>query len=200
MGDGRGGVLCVGFEPRLRLAFQGAEITSDAGLLVYRELDEAANLTESSADDLFDFRIGRNICHSTLALPAASVGLQPSGGVRGCQRCGRLGPVMRQVVGGRARNKQAASASQIARFETKVLAEMGNLESRMNLPGQWVDQVRGRKPIKRLILDMDSSVSPTHGDQEDSAYIRLSRAFSCSSSLTRLSIDASIPPYLLHHL
>ena len=49
MGDWQDGVLCVGFEPRLRLAFQGAMMSSDAGLLVFRELDEAAKLTESAA-------------------------------------------------------------------------------------------------------------------------------------------------------
>ena len=81
-----------------------------------------------------------------------------------------IDPVMRQVIGGRAANKQAASASQVARFETKVLTEIDNLESLINMPGLWVDQIRQRQPVKRLILDMDSSVSPTHGEQEGSAY------------------------------
>src|SRR5690606_25084018 len=36
--------------------------------------------------------------------------------------------------------------------------------------GRWVDSIRERKPMKKLILDMDSSVSPTHGEQEGSAY------------------------------
>jgi hypothetical protein len=40
----------------------------------------------------------------------------------------------------------------------------------MRLPGKWVDRVRTKKPLQRLVLDMDSSVSPTHGDQEGSAY------------------------------
>ena len=40
----------------------------------------------------------------------------------------------------------------------------------MRLPGKWVDRVRTKKPFQRLVLDMDSSVSPTHGDQEGSAY------------------------------
>ncbi len=33
-----------------------------------------------------------------------------------------------------------------------------------------VDRVRKRKPIRKLILDMDSSVSSTHGEQEGSSY------------------------------
>ncbi len=40
----------------------------------------------------------------------------------------------------------------------------------MNLPGKWVDRVLRHKPIHTLILDLDSSASPTHGHQEGSAY------------------------------
>ena len=40
----------------------------------------------------------------------------------------------------------------------------------MNMPGQWVDLLRQRRPIRKLILDMDSSVSETYGDQEGRTY------------------------------
>jgi hypothetical protein len=40
----------------------------------------------------------------------------------------------------------------------------------MNQAGQWVDEVRKHKPIKEIILDIDSSDSPTFGKQEGSAY------------------------------
>jgi hypothetical protein len=40
----------------------------------------------------------------------------------------------------------------------------------MNLSGGWIDQLRQRKPMKRLVLDMDSSVSETYGRQEGTAY------------------------------
>lgn len=40
----------------------------------------------------------------------------------------------------------------------------------MNLPGVWVDRAHKRKRPKQIILDLDSSVSPTHGNQEGSAY------------------------------
>ncbi|MCH8342955.1 MAG: hypothetical protein IH983_03105 [Planctomycetes bacterium] len=33
-------------------------------------------------------------------------------------------------------------------------------------PGQWVNRIRQRRPMKKLILDMDSSVSETYGRRE----------------------------------
>jgi hypothetical protein len=38
----------------------------------------------------------------------------------------------------------------------------------MNLPGMWIDRMNTHKQLKKLVLDMDSSVSPTHGKQEGS--------------------------------
>ena len=46
MGEARTEALRVGFDRALRLEFHGAKVTSDAGLLAYRELDEALDLTD----------------------------------------------------------------------------------------------------------------------------------------------------------
>lgn len=75
--------------------------------------------------------------------------------------CLSVDPAMRQVVGGRAKEHTAASTSLMGRFETKVLAQPQNLELLMNVPGIWVDRAHHRKQIKEIILDVDSSVSPT---------------------------------------
>ncbi len=40
----------------------------------------------------------------------------------------------------------------------------------MSLPGKWVDRIHERKSMKRIILDMDSSESPTYGNQQGTAY------------------------------
>ena len=77
---------------------------------------------------------------------------------------------MRQVVGERAKDRTAASTSQMGRFETEILTQPQNLNVLMNQPGRWVDRVHNRKPIKEIILDMDSSDSPTYGKQEGSTY------------------------------
>lgn len=80
-----------------------------------------------------------------------------------------LVPVMRQVVGGHAVDAQAASASQMGRFETETLATAENRASLADLNGQWIDRFHDCKGLKYVTLDMDSSVSPTHGEQEGTA-------------------------------
>jgi hypothetical protein len=60
----------------------------------------------------------------------------------------------------------AASPSQMGRFETKWLAEGRNLSALVDLSGQWIDRVHALRPPRGVVLDMDSSVSPTHGEQE----------------------------------
>src|SRR3546814_19753757 len=66
-----------------------------------------------------------------------------------------LDPVMRQVVGGRAVEAQAASASQMGRFETETLALAAHRAALADLNGQWIDRVHDRNGLKYIVLDMD---------------------------------------------
>ena len=83
-----------------------------------------------------------------------------------------IDPAMRYVVGGRAAlaDKYAASTSEIGRFETDILSTKDNRKKLMDLSGGWIDKVHMRQPPRELILDMDSSVSETYGEQEGMAY------------------------------
>ena len=58
----------------------------------------------------------------------------------------------------------------MGRFETELLATDENVEALVDMNGVWIDKVHDRHPPKMIILDMDSSVSPTHGEQEGTAY------------------------------
>src|ERR687893_1210513 len=79
-------------------------------------------------------------------------------------------PALRWIVGGRAATEAAASTSQMGRFETEVLTQEANLSALADLSGRWIDEVHARRPVKGIVLDMDSSVSPTFGEQEGTAY------------------------------
>jgi len=173
MGDANNDDLRVAFDSRVKLRFCGSKVTSDAGLLAYRELDEALGLTKMGADVLTDSRQGSNKQHLLAPLLRQSIYGRLAGyeDVNDAERlC--VDPAMRHVVGGRASQpkKPAASASEVGRFETDMLSQRHNLTALMSLSGQWIDKVHQRQPLKQLILDMDSSVSETYGDQEGTAY------------------------------
>ncbi len=81
-----------------------------------------------------------------------------------------LDPVMRWNIGEKAVERQAASSSQMGRFETELLAADANVEALADMNGAWIDKVHDRHQPTKIVLDMDSSISPTHGDQEGMAF------------------------------
>jgi hypothetical protein len=151
--------------------FRGSAITSDAGLLPYRELDDTLGLTETGGGVLADARTGRNGRHRLVGLLRQSV-FGRLAGYEDVNDADRLchDPAMRWVVGDQAIMRAAASASQMGRFETEWLSRAENLAALADLPGQWIDKVHRRRPPRIVVLDMDSSESPTYGEQEGSAY------------------------------
>ena len=79
-------------------------------------------------------------------------------------------PAMRVIVGRRGPERKAASTNTMSRFETEVLTEKENPEGLARMNAQWVDGAMANTPHRRVILDMDSSESPVHGEQEGAAY------------------------------
>ena len=119
MGAGSKSDFQLEFYPRVRLEFHGTKISSDGGLLLYRELDEALGLFDKTVRFLRDSRKGKNGVHTLLALLRQSVFGRLAGyeDVNDAARLSRV-PVMRQIIGGRAVESQAAASSQMGRFET----------------------------------------------------------------------------------
>jgi hypothetical protein len=136
-------------------------------LLFHRELDDALGLSDLATDLIADPRTGKNGSHRLAGLVRQSI-FSRLAGYEDVNDADRLchDPVMRQLVGGRAVKHGAASASAMGRFETEMLTRPENLAALADLPGRWIDAVHDRRPPKSITLDMDSSESPVHGDQE----------------------------------
>lgn len=125
-GDWKPAYLRVNFDRRLKLEFHGSMIASDGGLLVYREFDDALDLAEATGGVFHNSRTGRNGWHGMTVLFRQSV-FGRLGGYEDVNDAERLGrdPAMRWIVGGKAVEGQAASTSQMGRFETELHALPG---------------------------------------------------------------------------
>ena len=137
MGDGEKAPLRLQFNPKVRLEFHGSTITSDAGLLAFRELDDAPGLSEIAEDYLQESRTGRNILHHLVPLLRQSI-YSRLAGYDDTNDADRLAqdPAMRVVVGWQGSERKAASTSEMGRFETETLTEEKNLKGLAQMNSQ----------------------------------------------------------------
>ena len=156
MGDGNKAPLRLNFNPKLRLEFHGATITSDAGLLACRELDDALGLTDTARDHLQESRTGRNVQHALVPLLRQSV-YSRLAGYEDTNDAERLAqdPAMRVIVGWRDPDRWAASTNTLSRFETETLTQESNLKGLAQLNTQWVEGAMAHTVHRPVILDMD---------------------------------------------
>src|SRR4029077_8169841 len=152
-GESKDEALKLDFDRRVMLQFRGSVVTSDAGLLAYRELDDALGLTTMAGETLAEARTGKNGRHSLVGLFRQSVFGRLAGyeDVNDAERL-RHDPAMRWIVGGKAAHGHAASPSQMGRFETQRLAAPENLSALADLSGKWIDIVHGHRPPKGILL------------------------------------------------
>ncbi len=171
MGDEKRTPLKLNFDRKVHLEFRGATITSDAGLLACRELDDALNLTDSADDFLKESRTGKNILHKLIPLLRQSI-YSRLAGYDDTNDADRLSqdPAMRVVVGWKGADRNAASTSEMGRFETELLTQKDNLKGLERLNVEWVKRGMAKTIHRRIILDIDSSESQVHGQQEGAAY------------------------------
>ena len=171
MGDDKKTPLKLDFDSKVRVEFRGATITSDAGLLACRELDDALSLTDSADEFLKESRTGKNILHQLIPLLRQSV-YSRLAGYDDTNDADRLSqdPALRVVVGWKGPDRNAASTSEMGRFETELLTQKENLKGIERLNVEWIKRALAKTVHRRIILDIDSSESPVHGEQEEAAY------------------------------
>src|SRR3989337_3721494 len=171
MGEGENTPFRLQFNPKVRLEFHGSTITSDAGLLPIRELDEALGLTSSADASLQESRTGRNIRHHLVPLLRQSIYSRLAGydDTNDAERLSQ-DPAMRVVVGWQGSEQTGASTSEMGRFETELLTQKDNLRGLEGLNVEWGKRAITRTVHNRIILDIGSSESPVHGQQEAAAY------------------------------
>ena len=136
-----------------------------------REPDDALGLTHSAAGYLLESRTGRNILHHLVPLLRQSIYSRLAGydDINDAERLAQ-DPAMRVVVGWQGSPRNAASTSEMERFETETLTQEENLKGPARMNSQWVKNAMAHTSHRRVILDMDSSESPVHGQQEGAAY------------------------------
>ena len=167
MDETRKDALRVDFDRAVKLEFYGSTVSSDGRLLLCRDRDEAFALTAMVHGVLTDLCTESNVQHSMTALLLQSIYSRLVGydDFNDAERLA-VGPVMQQIVGGRAVNLVAASTSHMVRFETEVLTQSQNLSALKAMLGQWNDRVCKVKPINKLVLDLgDVRVAGRFGAQ-----------------------------------
>ena len=159
------------FNGFLKVAFQGSRITSDAGLILVRELDERLGLATLIAEHLSDSRQGLNTQFSLADLLRQSV-YSRLAGYEDLNDAVRVSadPTFRLIGSSKIWDRGTALTSTLHWFETELLTREENLVGLMAVNREMLAQAGMPTRAGRIVLDMDSSESPVHGAQEGSAY------------------------------
>ena len=171
MGDAASAPIRLAFNPQLRIEFRGATVTSDAGLLLPRELDERLGLSALIERHLTDPRTGRNSQFPLRDLFRQSI-YSRLAGYEDTNDAERLAedPTFRMLASRERRQTSVALTSTLHWFETDVLTEERNYQGLTRLNAELVQHPTTRSSARRVVLDIDSSESPVHGTQEQSTY------------------------------
>lgn len=152
------------FQPKLLVAFDGGETTSDAGLLLLREFDERLGLTRALKGAITDTRDKRYITHDLLTLLRQRL-YQIGAGYEDANDADSLrhDPTFQSVA--HRPDSLLASQPTLSRFENSV--DWGSIDRLAKISLSWFCKhaPSHRRSRRELVLDVDSTDDPTHGQQ-----------------------------------
>jgi hypothetical protein len=169
IGERQEGTICPEFDRSISIDFQGAKITSDTGFLLLRQVDERYKILDRVASRIKDPRSPAHTDHSILQLLRQRA-YQVGAGYEDCNDADqlRVDPALRLALG--KAHDFAASQPTLCRFENEVLATDQGLKALEAGLSSCAEALLRRRNKKRLILDVDSTDDPVHGNQESAAF------------------------------
>ena len=171
MGEKENKPFRLTFNGFLKVDFQGSRVTSDGGLILLRELDERLGLGKLIDEHLTDSRQGTNKKFPFVDLVRQSV-YSRLAGYQDLNDAVRVSadPTFRLLGSKKNWDRGGALTSRLQSFEAELLASEENLLGLMAVNHELVAQAQAQDQSERVVLDMDSTESPVHGQQEGSAY------------------------------
>jgi hypothetical protein len=168
-GESRKELIRPDFNRAIMIDFQGAKITSDVGFLLMREIDDRFKIIAPMGDCLEDPRSSTHSKHSLVQMIRQRI-YQIGAGYEDCNDADflRKDPALRLALG---KDHQAgAGQSMLSRLENDILGNEAGLQALEAALTRSTDRLLKRKNKKRLIIDLDSTEDPAHGEQEGVAY------------------------------
>ena len=171
MGERENKPFQLTFNGFLKVDFQGSRVTSDGGLVLIRELDERLGLDRLIDEHVRNTRQGENTKFPLADLLRQSV-YSRLAGYEDLNDAVRVStdPTFRLLGSKKNWNRGGALTSRLQSFETGLLAGDENLIGLMAVNRELIAQAEAGDESECVVLDMDSTESPVHGQQEGSAY------------------------------
>ncbi|MDK2904238.1 MAG: hypothetical protein PWR12_314 [Eubacteriaceae bacterium] len=152
----------VNFNTKLKVSFDGGDLSSDAGLLVPRSFDEKLGLSRlieaafpaTGKHDHPTADIVRQLMYTTIAgyhTDDASDRL-------------RLDPAFTQILGKKELASQPSVSRRLNEFDDRMLKKLDQLLL------DFIEKAYSVNQPKHVVLDIDSTHIDTHGHQENSAF------------------------------
>jgi hypothetical protein len=150
---------------KITVDFEGGEITSDSGLLLVRQADNALGLISGLRGCIVDRRDDRYTDHDLETLLRQRI-YQIVAGYEDCNDANvvRKDPALKTACGRKLSDEDLGSQPTLSRMENS-LTNQDLYRTGEYFVDLYIRRKRKRRP-KKIVLDLDGTDDPTYGDQQ----------------------------------